>query len=69
MTGLAAGTGRSLRAVRTTLELAVLAAGIALGGTFGTLVYALAIGPLWQLFVPLLTVPAASAPRTHLAPA
>jgi uncharacterized membrane protein YczE len=59
MTGLSARTGRSLRAVRTSIELTVLATGIALGGTvgIGTLVYALAIGPLAQVFVPLLTVP------------
>jgi uncharacterized membrane protein YczE len=59
MTGLAARTGRSLRAVRTTIELTVLVTGVGLGGTVGvgTLVYALAIGPLAQVFVPLLTVP------------
>ena len=62
MTGLAA-RGMSLRAVRTGLELIVLAAGIALGGTFGigTLVYALAIGPLAHVFVPAFTI----APRTR----
>lgn len=61
MVGLAARTGRSLRAVRTALELTVLATGVLLGGTLGvgTLVYALAIGPLAQHFVPLLTVPEA----------
>jgi uncharacterized membrane protein YczE len=59
MTGLAARTGRSLRAVRTVLELTVLTAGALLGGTLGlgTLVYALAIGPLAQVFVPRFTVP------------
>jgi uncharacterized membrane protein YczE len=59
MTGLAA-PGRSLRAVRTAIELTVLVAGAALGGTvgIGTLVYALAIGPLAHLFVPAFTVPA-----------
>ena len=68
MTGLAA-RGMSLRAVRTGIELTVLAVGIALGGTFGvgTLIYALAIGPLAHVFVPALTIaPApveASAPR------
>ena len=62
MTGLAARTGRSLRAVRTTLEVAVLVTGVLLGGTLGvgTVVYALAIGPLAQRFVPLLTVPEGS---------
>ena len=56
MTGLAE-RGMSLRAVRTGIELTVLAAGFALGGTIGigTLVYALAIGPLAQVFVPAFT--------------
>jgi uncharacterized membrane protein YczE len=57
MTGLAA-RGLSLRAVRTGIELTVLVAGAALGGTvgIGTLVYALAIGPLAHVFVPAFTV-------------
>jgi uncharacterized membrane protein YczE len=62
MTGLAA-RGMSLRAVRTGIELTVLVAGALLGGTvgIGTLVYALAIGPLAHVFVPAFTVPAAPA--------
>jgi uncharacterized membrane protein YczE len=57
MTGLAA-RGHSLRAVRTGIELTVLVAGAALGGTvgIGTLLYALSIGPLAHVFVPALTV-------------
>ena len=57
MTGLAA-RGMSLRAVRTGIELTVLAAGIALGGTagVGTVIYALAIGPLAHVFVPAFTI-------------
>jgi len=53
MTGLAA-RGHSLRVVRTGIELTVLAAGALLGGTvgIGTVVYALAIGPLTQAFLP-----------------
>jgi len=64
MTGLAA-RGRSLRAVRTTIELTVLAAGAVLGGTVGvgTLVYALAIGPLAHVFVPAFTVVGAGPSR------
>ena len=64
MTGLAA-RGMSLRAVRTGIELTVLAAGIALGGTagIGTVLYALAIGPLAHVFVPAFTI----APRTAAA--
>jgi uncharacterized membrane protein YczE len=58
MTGLAARTGWSLRLVRTGLEITVLAAGWLLGGTvgIGTVLYALAIGPLTQAFLPLLAV-------------
>jgi uncharacterized membrane protein YczE len=57
MTGLAA-RGHSLRTVRTGIELTVLVAGAALGGTvgIGTLLYALSIGPLAHVFVPALTV-------------
>ncbi len=63
MTGLAA-RGHSLRAVRTGIEVTVLAAGAVLGGTvgIGTLVYALAIGPLAHVFVPMFSVPVDSAP-------
>jgi len=65
MTGLAARTGGSLRLVRTAIELAVLGIGFALGGTIGigTLLYAVGIGPLVQLFLPAVAVrlpPAAS---------
>jgi uncharacterized membrane protein YczE len=57
MTGLAA-RGHSIRLVRTALEVAVLAGGWVLGGTVGvgTVVYALAIGPLAHIFIPLLRV-------------
>jgi uncharacterized membrane protein YczE len=53
MTGLARRTGVSIRATRTGIELTVLAGGWALGGTvgIGTVAYALAIGPLAQLFL------------------
>lgn len=59
MTGLVARTGRSVRAVRTTIEVTVLAAGWALGGTVGvgTVAYALLIGPLVQPLLRVLTVP------------
>jgi uncharacterized membrane protein YczE len=54
MTGFAA-RGHSIRFVRTGIEVAVLAIGWLLGGTVGvgTVVYALAIGPLAHVFVPL----------------
>jgi uncharacterized membrane protein YczE len=57
MTGLAA-RGHSIRAVRTGIELTVLAAGAALGGTVGvgTVLYALAIGPLAHVFVPAFAI-------------
>jgi uncharacterized membrane protein YczE len=55
MTGLARRTGRSIRLVRTGIEVTVLAIGWALGGTvgIGTVAYALAIGPLAQIFLPI----------------
>jgi uncharacterized membrane protein YczE len=54
MTGLVRRTGLSVRLVRTSLEVTVLAIGFLLGGTvgLGTVLYALAIGPLLQLFLP-----------------
>ena len=54
MTGLAA-RGHSIRVVRTTIELAVLVTGWRLGGTVGvgTVLYALSIGPLAHIFIPL----------------
>jgi uncharacterized membrane protein YczE len=59
MTGIAA-RGHSLRAVRTLIELSVLAIGSALGATVGvgTLTYALSIGPLTHVLLPRLTVKA-----------
>lgn len=58
MTGLSARTRRSIRLVRTSLEVVVLVMGVLLGGTIGvgTVAYALAIGPLAQVFLPLLAV-------------
>lgn len=66
MTGLVRRTGRSIRLVRTSIEVAVVAAGALLGGTFGvaTVGYALAVGPLVHVFLPRLamTLPAAGRP-------
>lgn len=58
MTGLARRTGLSLRLVRTSLEVTVVVIGLLLGGALGlgTVVYALAIGPLAQLMLPWFTV-------------
>ncbi|GAA1361925.1 membrane protein [Streptomyces beijiangensis] len=60
MTALNRITGRSVRQVRTALEVAVVATGFLLGGTVGvgTVAYALAIGPLAQFFLRVLAVPA-----------
>jgi len=58
MTGLARVTGRSLRLVRTGIEVAVVVVGYALGGVLGwaTLAFAVLIGPLVQAFLPHVVV-------------
>lgn len=59
MTGyVARHPGRSVRLVRTVIEVTVLALGWLLGGTvgIGTVLYAVTIGPLAQVFIPRLTV-------------
>lgn len=58
MTGLAA-RGWSVRLARTAIEVTVVVTGFLLGGTVGagTLVFAVAIGPLSQVFLPLLRMP------------
>jgi uncharacterized membrane protein YczE len=65
MTGLARRTGWSVRVSRTGIEVAVLGAGWLLGGSVGvgTVVYALAIGPLVQLLLPRFTVPEVKRPE------
>ncbi|MFC9944133.1 membrane protein YczE [Streptomyces pratensis] len=57
MTGWAA-RGHSIRAVRWIIELTVLVIGFLLGATLGigTLIYAVAIGPLAQVFIPMFDV-------------
>jgi uncharacterized membrane protein YczE len=69
MTGLVARTGRSVRLVRTSIELSVLTVGALLGGSvgIGTVVYALGIGPLLHVLLPLFTV--RPSPRSPLSPA
>ncbi len=55
MTGLVGRTGRSVRLVRTTIEVSALIVGWLLGGSvgIGTVVYAFGIGPLIQLLIPV----------------
>ena len=51
--------GHQIRVVRTCIELIVFAIGWSLGGNvgIGTVIYALSIGPLAHVFVPLFTIP------------
>lgn len=74
MTGMARVTGRSIRLVRTGIEVAVVSVGWLLGGVLGwaTLAFALTIGPLVQAFLPytIIDLPEVSArpspsPRPH----
>ena len=59
MTGIHARTGWSVRWIRMAIELSVLVIGTLLGGTFGigTVIYALAIGPLIQICLPWFQLP------------
>jgi uncharacterized membrane protein YczE len=67
LTTALAARGHSIRLVRTVIELTVLAFGWSLGGTVGvgTLAYAVLIGPLSHVFIPMLTIarPAGTADR------
>ncbi|MGW6738539.1 membrane protein YczE [Streptomyces sp. NPDC055013] len=69
MTGLHLRTGRSIRLMRTAVEIVVVVTGFALGGTvgIGTLLYAVSIGPLAQLFLRVFAVPSASDGSTVVA--
>ncbi|MEV0734058.1 hypothetical protein [Polymorphospora sp. NPDC050346] len=65
MTGwVARRPGRSIRMVRTVIEVTVVTVGWLLGGTvwIGTLLYAVSIGPLAHRFIPLFTVPGPGRP-------
>lgn len=75
MTGFAARTGKSLRLIRTIIEVSVLVIGFILGGTVGvgTVLYAISIGPLVQFFLPYVAVrldrpESAAEPATDPAP-
>ncbi|GAA2266634.1 membrane protein [Streptomyces atrovirens] len=71
MTGLNRRTGVSVRLVRTAIEITVVVTGFLLGGTVGvgTLLYAVTIGPLAQLFLRAFAVPSASDGSTVVATA
>lgn len=64
MTGLVRTRGWSVRVVRTGIEVAVVVIGWLLGGNLGvgTVLFALAIGPVVHVALPLLTVPEAPVP-------
>ncbi|WP_395482471.1 YitT family protein [Streptomyces sp. KHY 26] len=65
MTGLHQRTGRSIRLVRTVIEVSVVVTGFVLGGTIGvgTVLYALSIGPLAQFFLRVFALPSESSGR------
>jgi uncharacterized membrane protein YczE len=65
-TGIA-GRGHSMRAVRTSIEATVLASGFLLGGTvgIGTVLYALAIGPITHRTIPALRINSGPEPGTR----
>ncbi|WP_406142675.1 YitT family protein [Streptomyces sp. NBC_01089] len=71
MTGLHRLTGLSIRLSRTAIEIAVVATGFALGGTVGvgTVVYALSIGPLAQIFLRIFALPEPAAEQAPPVPA
>ena len=58
MTGIVARTGWPVKWVRTSIELAVIAVGWLLGGSvgLGTVLYAMTIGPLVHIFLPMFTI-------------
>lgn len=58
MTGIVARTGWPVKWVRTSIELAVIAVGWLLGGSvgLGTVLYAVTIGPLVHVFLPMFTI-------------
>ena len=67
MTGIHRRTGWPIWAVRTSIEVTVLSIGWLLGGNvgFGTLAFALLIGPMVNVTLPLLRVPEPAAERAE----
>lgn len=66
MTGGVRITGWPIARVRTGIELVVLAAGWALGGTVGvgTVLFALTVGPLLGVFLPMFELPVRAPKKT-----
>lgn len=67
MTGIVRRTGWSVRVVRTGIEATVLAIGWWLGGSvgFGTVFYAITIGPTMQVFMPIFSIDGRSSKPAH----
>ena len=65
MTGIFARTGWPVKWVRTTIEVIVVAVGWTLGGSvgLGTVVYAVSIGPLVHVFLPMFTIRTPAEPQ------
>lgn len=70
MTGLVARGVGSVRLVRSAIEITVLAVGFLLGGTVGvgTVLYAVSIGPLLHVLLPLCRIAPAASPATAPGP-
>jgi uncharacterized membrane protein YczE len=69
MTGWSARTGLSIRLTRTLIEVTVLVTGWLLGGTVGvgTVLFAVSIGPVAQVFLKLFGVNGAKSAAEHVA--
>lgn len=69
LTTAVAGHGHSIRVVRTAIEVSVLGAGWLLGGDvgFGTVAYAVAIGPLVHVTIPRLDFAGRGSAASHAA--
>ena len=65
MTGIVRRTGWPVKWVRTAIEIAVVAVGWMLGGSIGlgTILYAVSIGPLVHVFLPMFTIRTSEPPR------
>ncbi len=68
MTGMVRRTGRPVAVVRTAIEVVVVTVGWLLGGNLaiGTVVFALTIGPVAHVFLPLLTAPGGATPDDEI---